>query len=478
MKKKMFNGIAVGLLLGAGADAAEIIRPAAADTYLYKKAETLSYGARDIVAVRNDDPNTQHGLLRFDLSGLETNIIISSVTLRMQKTAMYSGAKVDLHVYELSAANTHWVEGSQVAGVEAGAASWAQKAYNQAGWAGSTGASTAGTDYLTDVLATDRDFTLGVKDFVSTAAFVAAVSNHLGGELNLLLMLNPDSTSTGKPFVYASKENTVGQVVPTLIIQTAGEGGGTVSAMSQEPSNEKQLDRKTESAAYDEEADRKRLEQMTPAELAWERKLERHLGSFYLPLYKKAKAEGKVTAWDFVQDDPSLPRVMIIGDSISRGYTLPVRHALAGKVNVHRAPANCSSTEYGLKNLDEWLGEESWDLIVFNFGIHDGRLDRNNYAPNLKKIVSRLQAVALRLVFATTTPVLDGSLPYPVDSVWMNQTAMDVMKENGVSICDLYSAVLPDLSVYQLPANVHFKNEGYGFLGKQIADAIQQNLQH
>jgi len=205
-----------GMLFAAGAD--EVALAAAADTYLLKNAETVNYGARDIVAVRNDDPNTQHTLLRFDLSGLGTDIIINSVTLRMQKTAMYSGANVDLHVYELSAANTNWVEGSKTGSAETGSASWVQKAYAQTGWAGSAGASTAGTDYLTDVLAIDSDFTLGVKDFTGTAAFATAVSNHLGGALNLLLMLNPDSALNGRPFVYASKENTGGQVVPTLII--------------------------------------------------------------------------------------------------------------------------------------------------------------------------------------------------------------------------------------------------------------------
>ena len=42
-----------------------------------------------------------------------------------------------------------------------------------------------------------------------------------------------------------------------------------------------------------------------------------------------------------VVDDPALPRVLIIGDSISIGYTLPLRAALDGIANVHRPPTNC-----------------------------------------------------------------------------------------------------------------------------------------
>jgi hypothetical protein len=59
---------------------------------------------------------------------------------------------------------------------------------------------------------------------------------------------------------------------------------------------------------------------------AWETVLEQNLGNgFYLPLHKKDKIAGRSNAWDFVQDDPKLPRVLLIGDSISRGYTQDVR---------------------------------------------------------------------------------------------------------------------------------------------------------
>ena len=45
-----------------------------------------------------------------------------------------------------------------------------------------------------------------------------------------------------------------------------------------------------------------------------------------------------------IVDVAGLPRVLLIGDSISIGYTLPVREALKGKANVHRPAGNCSST--------------------------------------------------------------------------------------------------------------------------------------
>jgi hypothetical protein len=55
--------------------------------------------------------------------------------------------------------------------------------------------------------------------------------------------------------------------------------------------------------------------------------------------------------FDPVTDDPRLPRVLLIGDSISIGYTLPVRRLLEGKANVHRIPVNGAYSANGLAHI-------------------------------------------------------------------------------------------------------------------------------
>ena len=57
-----------------------------------------------------------------------------------------------------------------------------------------------------------------------------------------------------------------------------------------------------------------------------------------------------------IRDVAGLPRVLIIGDSISIGYTLPTRELLKGKVNVHRISTNGGPTIRGLVQIDSWLG--------------------------------------------------------------------------------------------------------------------------
>ena len=229
---------------------------------------------------------------------------------------------------------------------------------------------------------------------------------------------------------------------------------------------------------YDKEADERRKAAMTADERAWESLLEQNLGAFYLPLYKKAKLAGRETAWDYVRDDPGLPRILLIGDSISRGYTVPVRHALKDRANVHRAPANCGPTASGLKKLDVWLGSKGWDLIHFNFGIHDRNTDPDIYAQRLTEIVKKLQATGATLVWASSTPLsgkmLDKDRNDPM--VGLNRVAAQIMMEHRVRVNDLHSTAQPLLRTMQGKDGCHFNGEGYKVLGKAVAEAISRML--
>ena len=217
---------------------------------------------------------------------------------------------------------------------------------------------------------------------------------------------------------------------------------------------------------------------LTPQQQAWERVLQENLGGFYLPIHKRQKVAGQSNAWDFVQDDPDLPRVLLIGDSVSRGYTQSVRKALVGKANVHRAPANCGPTSLGLRKLDVWLGDGKWDVIHFNFGIHDRNTPIADYGQRLEQLVERMKKSGAKLVWATTTPIPDdpAKKQTPASIVERNKAAAQIMRKHGVAIDDLFTAVTPHLKTMQNPNDVHFNAAGYEFLGQQVGKAIEEVL--
>ena len=218
---------------------------------------------------------------------------------------------------------------------------------------------------------------------------------------------------------------------------------------------------------------------LPPAHQAWERVLQANLGSFYLPAHQADKVAGKPNAWDYVADDPSLPRVLLIGDSVSRGYTLATRAALSGRANVHRAPENCGGTARALAKLDVWLGDGRWDVIHFNFGIHDRGTPADEYGKRLERIVARLQQTGARLVWASTTPIPDDPAQKQTAAsiVERNRAAAAIMQRHGIPVDDIFSAVSPRVDELRLPPpNVHFTEAGYEFLGRQVAASLLGQL--
>jgi acyl-CoA thioesterase-1 len=222
----------------------------------------------------------------------------------------------------------------------------------------------------------------------------------------------------------------------------------------------------------------------------------------------KATKSAPPVAKEFIAplDDPKLPRVLIIGDSVSVAYTLDVRKNLAGVANVHRIAANGGSTRTALGDygMVRWLKPgEKWDVIHFNEGLHDlsyrfpddrDKNDKGEYASptnggrpnvsleqyekNLRLIIARLKQTGAKLIFGSTTPVpasdaakyvKDSELPY-------NVVAKKVMAEEGVTWNDLWAAVKPKQDQLQGKRDVHFMASGSAVLAKQVAEAITREL--
>ena len=190
---------------------------------------------------------------------------------------------------------------------------------------------------------------------------------------------------------------------------------------------------------------------------------------------------------DPIQDQPGLPRVLLIGSSVSVGYTLPVRARLAGEANVHHIPGMAGTTVNILQHLDEWLGDSRWDVIHVTFGLRDPtrladgtlQVPLAEFERNVDRIVQRLKATRAKLIWAPATPVPRDDLK-PVrkqeDVIAYNAAARAIMTANGVMVNDLYAFALPRLKEIQKPANVHFTEAGYEALAAEVATAIRAQL--
>ena len=189
-------------------------------------------------------------------------------------------------------------------------------------------------------------------------------------------------------------------------------------------------------------------------------------------------------------DNSALPRVLIIGDSISIGYTPRVRKLLKGKANVHRPKTNCRWSAYGNEKILDWIGNSKWDLIHFNFGLWDWygwkqekKATLESYAKNLESIVGKLKSTGAKLVFAVTTPPCIGpekKVQFIVSderAESFNRSALAVMGKNNVIINDLYSLIGNNRKQYQRDENdVHYNDAGRDLLAKEVAKVINKEL--
>ncbi len=231
------------------------------------------------------------------------------------------------------------------------------------------------------------------------------------------------------------------------------------------------------------------------------------------PAPKKGRAKPKRRrrphpAFQKAKEDPSLPRVLLIGDSISIGYTFPTRKLLAGKANVLRIPANGGPTSSGLRHLGKWLAIGKLDVIHFNFGLHDCRImwpkDKpmvpiEAYEKNLRQIVAKLKKNGAKLIWATTTAVMDGKPGERrkrrlKDVQAYNAVARKLMEAEGIPINDLYAVLMAmDESKAKDPDaakkgkvmtrqritksdGTHFTPQGYQLLARRVAAAITDAL--
>ncbi len=193
-----------------------------------------------------------------------------------------------------------------------------------------------------------------------------------------------------------------------------------------------------------------------------------------------------------------MPRILIIGDSISIGYTPYVQEMFQGRAEVVHHKGNAQHTGTGLEKIDEWLGNESWDLIHFNWGLWDlcyrhpesknqGHRDKERgtlttpldvYESNLEKLVTRLKKTNAILIWANTSYIPEGELGrIQGDELKYNAAAARAMARHEIPVNDIRSLTASFASDrFKAPGDVHYTPEGYQQIGIQVVNTIEEAM--
>lgn len=190
-----------------------------------------------------------------------------------------------------------------------------------------------------------------------------------------------------------------------------------------------------------------------------------------------------IDIWVTDADKDDLPRVLFVGDSISRGYFGGVEKQLAGKAYCARlTTSKCVSDPTFNDDLLLLLKQYKFSAIHFNNGLHGWGYTEDQYRDGILKTVAAVKehSGGAKFIWATTTPVREKSdlekFEERTERVKVrNKLAAEIMKENDVSTNDLFELV-KDHADWQSKDGVHFNAAGNEGLAKQVAESVMKHL--
>jgi lysophospholipase L1-like esterase len=190
-------------------------------------------------------------------------------------------------------------------------------------------------------------------------------------------------------------------------------------------------------------------------------------------------------AWISHANETNLPRVLLIGDSITRAYYPEVEKRLAGKAYVGRLSTSAFiSDPVLLKQIEMVLSQYPFDVIHFNNGMHGwqhGETEYEDAFPIFLKTIHKYAPNA-KLIWANTTPLKVSPNPSAANQTQAtdariaarNTIARKFVEAQGISVDDLNSPMLGHPELHS--DNVHFNDQGIALQAAQVAGQVEKLL--
>ena len=179
------------------------------------------------------------------------------------------------------------------------------------------------------------------------------------------------------------------------------------------------------------------------------------------------------------------PRLLLLGDSIRMNYQNTVSELLKDEFDVVFPTENCRFAKYMLNELERYiLAAGKPDIVHWNAGAWDSAVVNpedgmftpvEEYCRYLSRIGRELLKIRPKVIFATTTPVLPGSVNQHLEYIQSrNEAAVPLMKKMGIVIDDLYSFVLPRRKELLKDDRIHLNPAGAEAVGRAVADSVRR----
>lgn len=183
-------------------------------------------------------------------------------------------------------------------------------------------------------------------------------------------------------------------------------------------------------------------------------------------------------------ENSTLPRVLLVGDSIVAGYNDVVAKLLNGRATVaYLASSKCVGDPAIYRELELVMNAYRFKLIHFNNGLHGFTTSEEDYAKGLADYVDAIESMSpeSKLVWASSTPITVSGSPDKLNPernprvCERNRLAAQIMGKRNIPVDDLYSLMLgrPELSCGD---GYHYNQDGIKVQAERVAAVIAENL--
>jgi hypothetical protein len=180
-------------------------------------------------------------------------------------------------------------------------------------------------------------------------------------------------------------------------------------------------------------------------------------------------------------DSTNLPRVLLLGDSITSNYYDSVCRHLQGKAYVVRLATSFFVTDpMLLHQVRSVLAAMKFDVIQFNNGIHGMSHTDEEYSHGLVVLLRTIRDAApeAKLIWASSTPLSESNhLDQPRHDMprvkERNRIALDLMTKENIPVDDLYALMMPHADLH-VPDGAHWTSQGEDLQGAEVADQVSK----
>ena len=180
-----------------------------------------------------------------------------------------------------------------------------------------------------------------------------------------------------------------------------------------------------------------------------------------------------IHAWFDENLSNDLPRVLLVGDSITHGYQEKVRELMRGTAYVdYVSLSNAIDQPFYKQVVSSVIESGNYALVHFNHGLHGIHMEKDVYRAEMEAFLSKLKMPVILVTSTSVRPSAGNAQKLQMRVAERNDVVREIAAAQGWSVDDLYEVSIHMAEEKCLEDGVHYTQEGYAEFAKQVADCL------